>query len=113
MHKRTAIVLSIALLAIAVTSTGATAQEKTRADVLQELIQAENNGLQFVADASYPDVAPIFELQAAHVKQESDSGMGTEAVGSSTAGKAGVTTARTTSSSCVGPVSFCTPYFGG
>ena len=40
----------------------AQAQEKTRAQVRQELIEAERNGMNFVSETSYPDVAPIFDV---------------------------------------------------
>jgi hypothetical protein len=54
MNKRSLIALSVAFLAIAGTTSNAFAQKKTRAEVRQELIQAENNGLHFVTDTSYP-----------------------------------------------------------
>jgi hypothetical protein len=50
--------LAMVLLASAGIASNASAQEKTRAEVRQDLVQAEDNGLRFVTDASYPDVAP-------------------------------------------------------
>jgi hypothetical protein len=47
-------------LAMAGVTSNAFAQEKTRAEVRQELIQAENNGLHFVTETSYPGINPIF-----------------------------------------------------
>jgi hypothetical protein len=49
-------VLIVLTLAVSFTalSTNATAQGKTRAEVRQELIDAQNNGLNFVTDTSYP-----------------------------------------------------------
>jgi hypothetical protein len=105
------------LLASAGIVTNASAEEKTRAEVRQELIQAENNGLRFVTDTSYPDVNPIFAQQVAQLKQQ-QSGTGADTSGSSAAGHreaAGSTSiaqGRTAMPACVGPVSFCTPYFG-
>ncbi len=52
--------LSIAVLAA---SSSAFAQGKTRAEVYQELIEAQQNGLNYVTDASYPDVSPVFAQQ--------------------------------------------------
>ena len=49
--------LSVVVLAA---SSNVFAQGKTRAEVYQELIQAQQNGLDYVTDASYPDVSPVF-----------------------------------------------------
>ncbi|HEX7908730.1 MAG TPA: DUF4148 domain-containing protein [Paraburkholderia sp.] len=115
MKTRSIVAFSVALLATAGIVTSASAQEKTRAEVRQELIQAENNGLNFVTDTSYPAVNPIFEQQVARLKSQADSGSGAPMGGSSTAGNAAVATigSHNASSACVGPVSFCSPFFGG
>ncbi|AMM17376.1 hypothetical protein AX768_24490 [Burkholderia sp. PAMC 28687] len=56
--------LAITLVAIAtIASANAFAQTKTRAEVYQELIQAQKDGRDFVTDTSYPDVNPIFAHQ--------------------------------------------------
>ena len=118
MNKHYVLGLSMILLASAGIASNASAQEKTRAEVRQELIQAENNGLRFVTDTSYPDVNPIFAQQVARLKQQSESGTGADMSGSSAAGqreaagKAGTGQSRSVIPACVGPVSFCTPYFG-
>ncbi|WNC89131.1 DUF4148 domain-containing protein [Paraburkholderia sp. FT54] len=117
MNKRLVLSLSIIVLASAGIVTNASAAEKTRAEVRQELIQAENSGLRFVTDTSYPDVNPIFAQQVAHLKQQ-QSGTGADTSGSSAAGhreaadSTSVAQGRTATPACVGPVSFCTPYFG-
>ena len=86
----------------------ASAQGLTRAQVRQELIEAQANGSQFVTDSSYPDVSPIFAQQVAHAKaqqqQQQPSGMGAPMQGTSDAGAPHTT--------CVGPVSFCNIYSG-
>jgi hypothetical protein len=106
--------LAIALSMIAIASVGAvsnaSAQELTRADVTLELVQAENNGLRFVTDTSYPDVNPGFTQQVARLKQ-SKSGEGPMTSGSSAAGTRSTTNSKDMAS-CVGPAGFCTPYFG-
>jgi hypothetical protein len=51
------------------TSSAAFAQAKTRAEVYQELIEAQQNGLNYVTDTSYPDVNPIFAAQVDRMKQ--------------------------------------------
>ncbi|NPT44413.1 DUF4148 domain-containing protein [Paraburkholderia sp. 1N] len=57
--------LSVVVLAA---SSSAFAQGKTRAEVYQELIEAQQNGLNYVTDASYPDVSPVFAQQVEHHK---------------------------------------------
>jgi len=111
MNKRFALGLSVILLASAgIASNASAAQEKTRAEVRQELIQAENNGLNYVSNTSYPEVSPIFAQQVTRLKQQSESSAGTDM---STSSAAGTSRAHMAMSSCVGPVSFCNPYFGG
>ncbi len=66
MHKIAVVAISLAVLA----SSSAFAQGKTRAEVYQELIEAQQNGLNYVTDTSYPDVNPIFTAQVARMKQQ-------------------------------------------
>ena len=62
--------LAITAISFAVlTSSGAFAQSKTRAEVYQELVEAQHNGLNYVTDTSYPDVNPIFAAQVAQLQQ--------------------------------------------
>jgi Domain of unknown function (DUF4148) len=110
--KRSLIALSMIFLAMAGITSNAFAQEKTRAEVGQELIQAENNGLRFVTDTSYPEINPIFEQQAARLKQQSESSVGADMTGSSVTGTTRFAKNRPAAQACVGPVDFCTPYFG-
>jgi long-subunit fatty acid transport protein len=53
-------VLSVVVFAA---SSSAFAEGKTRAEVYQELIEAQQNGLDYITDASYPDVNPAFAKQ--------------------------------------------------
>jgi hypothetical protein len=99
--------------AIALVSTGAFSNafaQETRAQVRQELVQAENNGSRFVTDTSYPDVSPIYTAQVERLRQKSsDSGdVGGRVSGSTASG----TRTMPGSMSCVGPASFCSTYFG-
>jgi hypothetical protein len=106
-------IFTLIIAAAAGSAINAQAQEKTRAQVRQELIEAERNGLNFVTDTSYPDVAPIFEQQVARFKQQnSDSGMDAATTGTSDAGRIKRETSPSDPSACVGPVSFCTIYSG-
>ena len=108
MKKRTAIALSMALLAAAGIATSASAHEKTRAEVRQELIQGENDGTRFVTD----DVARIYQMQAAQRTQQSADGYGADMGDSSASGKATGSQTHATPASCLGPVNFCRPFFG-
>ena len=106
-------IFSLILAATVGIAINAQAQEKTRAQVRQELIEAERNGLNFVSDTSYPDVAPIFEQQVTRLKQQnSDGGLGIATTGTSDAGHIKRETPPSDPSACVGPVSFCTIYSG-
>ncbi|MCC8397554.1 DUF4148 domain-containing protein [Paraburkholderia sp. MMS20-SJTR3] len=60
MNKFSLAALSFVVLAASTASAGALAQGKTRAQVYQELIEAQQNGLDYITDASYPDVNPMF-----------------------------------------------------
>jgi hypothetical protein len=63
----------LALLAVSVAvlgSTNAFAQGKTRAQVYQELVEAQQNGLNFVTDSSYPDVNPMFQGTVDYLKKQ-------------------------------------------
>ncbi|MEM5364966.1 DUF4148 domain-containing protein [Paraburkholderia azotifigens] len=63
----------LALLAVSVAALGSTnvfAQGKTRAQVYQELIEAQQNGLNYITDASYPEVSPAFEGTVAYLKKQ-------------------------------------------
>jgi hypothetical protein len=114
MNRKIAITLSMLVLASAGAVTQASAQEKTRAEVRQELIQAEANGSRFVTDTSYPDVSPIFTQQVAHLKMQT-SGEGAAMSGSTAAGQrtsSPMHSAAADTTACVGPAGFCTPYFG-
>ncbi|SIT37002.1 conserved exported hypothetical protein [Paraburkholderia piptadeniae] len=62
------IVIAISLLTLA--SPNAFSQGKARAEIYQELIEAQQNGLNFVTDTSYPDVNPIHAGQVARMKRE-------------------------------------------
>jgi hypothetical protein len=105
--RRPLIATLIALGCISVLST-ASAEGLTRAQVREQLIEAEANGSQFVTDTSYPDVSPVFAQQVARAKaqqqQPASAGMGAPMQGTSDAGAP--------ASACVGPVSFCNLYSG-
>jgi hypothetical protein len=114
MYRLPLLAISISMVAIAGTSGLASAQETTHAQVRQELIQAEHNGLRFVTDASYPEVASTFEAQVTQRKTAEDSEIEAAATEADrSAEKATAPASDADGSLCVGPVSFCTPFFGG
>ena len=51
-------------------SSSASAQSRTSAEVYRELIAAQQDGLSYVTDTSYPEVSPIYTAQASRTKQE-------------------------------------------
>jgi hypothetical protein len=59
-----------ALALAAFSSANVFAQGKTRAEVYQELVEAKQNGLDFVTDASYPEVSPAYKDTVAYLKQQ-------------------------------------------
>ena len=111
MKARNAIALPFLALAFAAFSSAASAQGLTRAEVRQQLVQAEENGSQFVTNASYPDVSPVFAQQVAQQSQRAH-GTGGTAAGTSEAGAPRAATHAVLKPGCVGLVSYCTPYFG-
>src|ERR1700730_19023860 len=84
-HRNFILTLALAISYTALTA-NAWSQGKTRAEVRQELIDAQNNGLNFVTDASYPDVSPIYQQQVERLKMQ-HSGSGPATSGTSDAGK--------------------------
>lgn len=100
--------MSAALIALAAAgfASAASAQGLSRAEVRQQLVEAEADGSRFVSNASYPDVNP------AH--RQPTSGYGPAMSGSSAAGDGSTTSAHHAEPhSCTGPASFCTNYSGG
>jgi len=116
MIKHRVLGLATVLLASTGIASNASAQEKTRAEVRQDLVQSEDNGLRFVTDASYPDVAPSLVPQVARLQRQGEGGMGGDMSGTSAAGTGAaggrVDQGPVAAPACVGPVSFCTLYFG-
>ncbi|MFM0279543.1 DUF4148 domain-containing protein [Paraburkholderia sediminicola] len=62
------IVIVISLAAL--TSSSAFSQSKTRVEVCHELIEAQQSGLNYVTETSYPKVNPIYAAQVMHIKRD-------------------------------------------
>jgi hypothetical protein len=66
---------AISILLVTLASSSAFAQSKTRAEVYQELVEAQNNGLNYITETSYPDINPIYakvveQMQQKHLAQQ-------------------------------------------
>jgi len=113
----------VMLSSVSALSVGAAhAEGLTRAQVRQQLIEAQQDGLGYVTDASYPDISPVYkaEVEQRRAKRAHDSGFGGQTDGSTASGIAGTAAAMPVQTgspapkdNCVGPVSFCNLYSGG
>ncbi|MDS0858716.1 DUF4148 domain-containing protein [Burkholderia pseudomultivorans] len=113
MNTSMLIAASMAVVSFAGFAAPASAQALTRAEVRQALIEAEQQGSRFVTDTSYPAVSPLFEGAAAALQRDqANSGVGGHAGGASEAGRPAAKPAAPAAGACVGPVSYCSVYFG-
>ncbi|AXF22615.1 hypothetical protein CUJ89_19015 [Burkholderia pyrrocinia] len=113
MNTHWLVAATVAAISLAGVAAQASAQELTRAQVRQQLIDAENNGLRFVTDTSYPDVSPLFQRQVEQMpRRQASTAVGSDPAVSSEAGKRATMSPRQRAAACVGPASFCTIYFG-
>ena len=104
--------LSLLTLSAAVLfSSSAFAQGLTRAEFRQQLVEAQQNGSQYVSDASYPDVPPVFQNQADNQRKNA-SAYGGVAAGSNAGAPRARMSGTQSPETCVGPVSFCNIYAG-
>lgn len=112
MKKFAMLAVSAAVLASSsVFTPSAFAQGLTRAEVRQQLVEAQQNGSEYVTDASYPDISPAFQSQFAN-RQESSAAYGGVASGTSVSAPRMPMTGTQGRDACVGPVSFCNIYAG-
>jgi hypothetical protein len=116
MKKLARLSVAVAALASAGLVANAVGQEKTREQVRQELIDAQQHGMQYVTDTSYPDVARIYQQQAAQDPQDPQkdtSGVGPDMQGAHESGaRVPAVDGNAAKPACVGPVSYCSIYFG-
>jgi hypothetical protein len=107
MKKIALFVMSAAVLV----SSSAFAQGLTRAEVRQQLVEAEQNGSQLISNTSYPDVARIYSNRVAQTT-DGTSAYGGVAAGSSASSARIAKAGSPSREACVGPVSFCNLYAG-
>ncbi|WP_063534257.1 DUF4148 domain-containing protein [Burkholderia sp. MSMB1589WGS] len=85
---------------------------KTRAQVYQELVEAKANGLDYVTDASYPEISPLYAPRFANrAKPQQPTHAVADTRGAAEAGTSGMSEAAQ-DERCVGPRTFCNPYAG-
>jgi hypothetical protein len=101
----------LALSAAVLVSSSTFAQGLTRAEVRQQLVEAQQNGSEYVTDSSYPDISPAFQSQFAN-RQQSANAYGGVVAGSSVSAPRVPRTGTQSRDACVGPVSFCNIYAG-
>lgn len=107
MKSITTLILASALLL----SSAVQAQGLTRAEVKQQLIEAQANGLAYITDTSYPAIHPSFEHKVK--AQPSQAGYGGVPDGTQQSGVAPHGNPMPHGNPhCVGPVSFCNIYAG-
>jgi len=109
---------TLALLTFSATvlvSSSAFAQGLTRSEVRQQLVEAQQNGSEYVSNAYYPDIGPVFQNQAenqAANQRKNASAYGGVAAGSNASAPRGRLSGTQSPETCVGPVSFCNIYAG-
>ncbi|WP_246794961.1 DUF4148 domain-containing protein [Burkholderia perseverans] len=109
---KTQIARLVALSAVVLSSL-AHAQGLTRAEVRQQLIEAEQNGSLNYTDASYPEVNPAFRQGlAASLGVPAASAYGSAAAARSEGGRRAMPPVAGMPPACTGPVSFCNVYAG-
>jgi hypothetical protein len=101
----------LTLSAAVLVSSSAFAQGLTRSEVRQQLVEAEQNGSEYVSNASYPDISPVFQDQAANQRKDA-SAYGGVAAGSNASAPRATLNDTQSPETCVGPVSFCNIYAG-
>jgi hypothetical protein len=114
MRIRNAMSAALIALASAGFASAASAQALSRAEVRQQLVeaQADATGSRPVSNASYPDTSPANQQQVAQAHQQA-SGYGPGMPGSTAAGSGSMMSDhRPAQGDCVGPASFCSIYFG-
>ncbi|MFT4435174.1 DUF4148 domain-containing protein [Caballeronia sp. 15715] len=101
----------LTLSAAVLVSSSAFAQGLTRSEVQQQLVQAQQNGSEYVSNSSYPDVPPVFQNQA-ESQRKNASAYGGVAAGANTSAPRARMSGSQGPETCVGPVSFCNIYAG-
>jgi hypothetical protein len=100
-----------ALSAAVLVSSSAFAQELSRSEVHQQLVQSEQDGLRSYTNASDPVIGSIYQDQAALQQNDADSYGGVAARSAESTARA-VMPAAASRDACVGPHSFCDIYAG-
>ncbi|MBP0595667.1 DUF4148 domain-containing protein [Paraburkholderia sp. LEh10] len=107
-------IITFALASAVFFISAAQAQSLTRAEVKQQLIDAQANGLRYVTETSYPDVHPAF---AHKFKVKAQASPGGDEGGVPTGSQQSGNTSHGNpmpygNPHCVGPVTYCNIYAG-
>ncbi|WP_059892408.1 DUF4148 domain-containing protein [Burkholderia ubonensis] len=105
MNTRISTGISLAIFAFSIVATHVSAQELTRSQVRQELIQSINDGARFVTDTSYPVVSPLYRQPVESVAPVPQATSDT-----TTRDRADTGSNDEAPEPCVGPQSFCDIY---
>ncbi|WP_186197217.1 DUF4148 domain-containing protein [Burkholderia gladioli] len=101
----------LAVLSAVLLSSFAHAEGLSRAQVRQQLIEAEQNGSLDYTDASYPEVSPVFR-QAIASSAAATSAYGSAMSAKTEGGHRAIASTAGMPPACVGPASFCNIYAG-
>jgi hypothetical protein len=83
---------------------------KTRAQVHEELIEAQRSGLRYVTDVSYPEISAVHAGRVG--KRGADTRVASAREPSAKAVSSGRAQPEAQQTACQGPISFCSTYFG-
>src|SRR5258707_14637976 len=93
----------LSLSAAVLVSSSSFAQGLTRSEVHQQLVEAQQNGSEYVSNSSYPDVPPVFQSQADNQRKNA-SAYGGVAAGSNTGAPRAERGGKPKPETCAGPV---------
>ncbi|KVE28484.1 hypothetical protein WS67_06950 [Burkholderia singularis] len=86
---------------------------KTRAEVYQELVEAKANGLDYITDASYPEISPFYAHRFANkTKSQQPVHAVADTRSETRSGSTRELSEAYQEERCVGPRTFCNPYTG-
>jgi len=105
--------LSVVIFIVAsFTSSIAIAQGLSRAQVQQQLVEAQQNGTQHVTNSSYPDLGRVYQSQDPNPQTKAASAYGGVPSDTAVYGSHALFPGTASREACVGPVSFCDLYKG-
>ncbi|WP_080433300.1 DUF4148 domain-containing protein [Burkholderia ubonensis] len=104
--KHLSVAIALAIVTMPAVSTSASAQQRTRDEVRQELVQSINDGARYVTNTSYPVTSSMYAREVEKLREANLAAPDTRASSPNAAQK------ESAPEPCVGPASFCNVYFG-